>query len=181
MEEAADCFVEKYCRSDLSTYYVQDVDDIYEIMHNWGLFYALGGADRILDYALGFWNATTRYYEDTGDERGCSAPSLLYAAAPQRVLEPEYSLQLRLVPHRRRDRSPSTTSAWPIRPLRRTSAGRGGSPACTWAKTLAPRTTIPTTASSGRHITAARGRSDTPVARSRCSIRWARRQTTSSS
>ena len=67
MEEAADCFVEKYCRSDLSTYYVQDVDDIYEIMHNWGLFYALGGADRILDYALGFWNATTRYYEDTGD------------------------------------------------------------------------------------------------------------------
>ncbi len=70
MEEAADCFVEKYCRSDLSTYYVQDVDDIYEIMHNWGLFYALGGADRILDYALGFWNATTRYYEDTGDDGG---------------------------------------------------------------------------------------------------------------
>ena len=34
-------------------------------MHNWGLFYALGGADRILDYALGFWNTTTRYYEDT--------------------------------------------------------------------------------------------------------------------
>ena len=70
MEEAADCFVEKYCRSDLSTYYVQDVDDIYEIMHNWGLFYALGGADRILDYALGFWNATTRYYEDTFDDGG---------------------------------------------------------------------------------------------------------------
>ena len=101
MEEAADYFVEKYCRSDLSTYYVQDVDDIYEIMHNWGLFYALGGADRILDYALGFWNATTRYYEDTGDRRRGSAPSLLYAAAPQRVLEPEYPIQFRLVPHRR--------------------------------------------------------------------------------
>ena len=67
MEEAADFFVEKYCRSDLSTYYVQDVDDIYEITHNWGLFYALGADARILDYALGFWNATTRYYEETSD------------------------------------------------------------------------------------------------------------------
>jgi hypothetical protein len=67
MEEAADCFVDKYCRADLSTYYVQDVDDVYEIMHNWGLFYALGADTRILDYALGFWNATTRYYEDTID------------------------------------------------------------------------------------------------------------------
>ena len=67
MEEAADCFVDRYCRSDLSTYYVQDVDDIYEIMHNWGLFYALGADQRILDYALGFWNATTRYYEDSLD------------------------------------------------------------------------------------------------------------------
>ena len=67
MEEAADCFVDIYCRSDLSTYYVQDVDDVYEIMHNWGLFYALGADGRILDYALGFWNATTRYYEDSTD------------------------------------------------------------------------------------------------------------------
>ncbi len=67
MEEAADCFVDRYCRSDLSTYYVQDVDDIYEIMHNWGLFYALGGDERVLQYALSFWNATTRYYEDSID------------------------------------------------------------------------------------------------------------------
>ena len=37
-------------------------------MHNWGLFYALGGDDRILDYALGFWNTTTRYYEETESE-----------------------------------------------------------------------------------------------------------------
>ena len=37
-------------------------------MHNWGLFYALGGDDRILDYALGFWNSTTRYYEATESE-----------------------------------------------------------------------------------------------------------------
>ena len=37
-------------------------------MHNWGLFYALGGDDRILDYALGFWNSTTRYYEETESE-----------------------------------------------------------------------------------------------------------------
>ena len=163
MEEAADYFVEKYCRSDLSTYYVQDVDDIYEIMHNWGLFYALGGADRILDYALGFWNATTRYYEDTGEDGG----ALRHHFYMPQLHNEFWNLNIHTIPTgstSARGRSPSTTSAWRIRPWRRTSAGRRGSPVCTWARTPTPPTTTLTTASSGRRITAARGRSDTPGA-----------------
>jgi hypothetical protein len=76
MERAADLYVEKYCASDMMTYYVQDVDDIYEITHNWGLLYALGGDERVLRYALEFWNSTTRYYEDgfSATDRGLRHP-----------------------------------------------------------------------------------------------------------
>ncbi len=64
MAEAADLFVDKYTRPGGGVYYVQDVDDIYEIFHNWGLFYVIGADERVLDKALQAWNATTRHYDD---------------------------------------------------------------------------------------------------------------------
>ena len=65
MEESADYFTSKYTYPDGNVYYTQDVDDIYEIRHNWGLFYAMGADKRILDMASAGWNAATRYYDDS--------------------------------------------------------------------------------------------------------------------
>jgi len=64
MEAAADLFVKKYTHPGGNVYYVQDVDDVYEIFYNWGLFYALGADEKVFDWALRAWNATTCLYDD---------------------------------------------------------------------------------------------------------------------
>lgn len=64
MERSAELFVEKYCYPDGNVFYVQDVDDVYEIFHNWGLLYAMGGDERLWQWALRAWNATTRRFDD---------------------------------------------------------------------------------------------------------------------
>ncbi len=64
MERSAQLFIEKYCYPDGNVYYVQDVDDVYEIFHNWGLLYSMGGDERLWEWALRAWDATTRRFDD---------------------------------------------------------------------------------------------------------------------
>ena len=64
METSADLFIEKYTHPGGEVYYVQDVDDVYEIFYNWGLFYAMGADKKLFDWAWHAWNATTHLYDD---------------------------------------------------------------------------------------------------------------------
>ena len=43
-----------------AVYFAEDYDDLYEVCATWGLFYAIGGSEEVLDLALQQWNATTR-------------------------------------------------------------------------------------------------------------------------
>ena len=60
MNEAAPMMVRKYTERGGALYYAEDLDDLYEQFFNWGLFYAIGADDALLDLALQEWNATTR-------------------------------------------------------------------------------------------------------------------------
>ena len=68
MERSAQLFIDKYCYPDGNAYYVQDVDDVYEIFHNWGLLYSMGGDERLWSWALRAWNATTRRFDDANPD-----------------------------------------------------------------------------------------------------------------
>ena len=59
-ERNAALMVEKYAAPGGMLYYADDVDDYYEKVDNWGVFYAMGGARKVFDDALMVWNATTR-------------------------------------------------------------------------------------------------------------------------
>ena len=61
MERAAELKVRKYSERGGVPYYADDVDDLYEMIYNWGLFYAMGANERILELALQHWNAVTRF------------------------------------------------------------------------------------------------------------------------
>ena len=61
MNDAATLVVEKYTQRGGAPYYADDLDDLYEIFFGWGLFYAIGGSERVLDMALEKWNAVTRW------------------------------------------------------------------------------------------------------------------------
>ena len=61
MERAAELKVRKYSERGGVPYYADDVDDLYEMIYNWGLFYAMGADERILELALQHWNAVTRF------------------------------------------------------------------------------------------------------------------------
>ena len=69
MEEATEYAFQKYDRPDGVPLNVQDADDAYEAHSYRGLFYALGGSDRIGELALLQWNGITRLYDD-----GAEAP-----------------------------------------------------------------------------------------------------------
>ena len=60
MNEAAPLMVRKYTERGGALYYAEDLDDLYEQFFNWGLFYALGADDALLDLAVQEWNASTR-------------------------------------------------------------------------------------------------------------------------
>ena len=65
MEAAAPLMVEQYAEKGGVFYYADCVDDLYEQCYNWGLFYAMGADDGVLDLALQQWNATTRFFDDS--------------------------------------------------------------------------------------------------------------------
>ena len=69
MGEATEYAARKYDRPDGTPLNVQDADDAYEAHSYRGLFYALGGSDRIGKLALAQWNGITRLYDD-----GATAP-----------------------------------------------------------------------------------------------------------
>ena len=64
MEEAVPSMVDKYAEKGGAFYFADDVDDLYERVYNWGLFYAMGADSQVLDLALQSWNATTRFHAD---------------------------------------------------------------------------------------------------------------------
>lgn len=67
MDQSVDPLMEKYVRPDGSIMWpttqdfasIDGLDDAYESFHNWPLFYAMGGADRILELSLRQWEAIT--------------------------------------------------------------------------------------------------------------------------
>ena len=64
MESAVGPMVDKYAEKGGAFYFADDVDDLYERVYNWGLFYAMGADRQVLDLALQQWNATTRFHAD---------------------------------------------------------------------------------------------------------------------
>ena len=64
MEEAAPMLLEKYAEPGGALYFADDLDDLYERIYNWGLFYAMGADERLLEMALLCWNASTRITSD---------------------------------------------------------------------------------------------------------------------
>lgn len=64
MERGTRLMVEKYAERGGVWFFADDVDDLYEMCYNWGLFYAMGAGEGVLDLALQQWNATTRFFDD---------------------------------------------------------------------------------------------------------------------
>ncbi len=64
MEQSAELKVSRYSERGGVPYYSDDVDDLWEMIYNWGLFYSMGASERILDLTLAHWNAVTRYGDD---------------------------------------------------------------------------------------------------------------------
>ena len=69
MEESARRFTRKYTERGGGTLLAEDVDDLYEQFYNYGLFYAIGAADDMLDIHLQQWNATTRISDERFNHR----------------------------------------------------------------------------------------------------------------
>ena len=65
MNESADMVMQKHTERSGTMFFADDVDDQYEQFQNWGLFYAMGGDQKVLDYSLRTWNATTRWGDDS--------------------------------------------------------------------------------------------------------------------
>lgn len=64
MEEAAPMLLEKYAEPGGALYFADDLDDLYERIYNWGLFYAMGADKRLIEMALLCWHASTRITSD---------------------------------------------------------------------------------------------------------------------
>ncbi|MDA0747292.1 MAG: hypothetical protein O2954_12290 [bacterium] len=62
MNRAAPLFLEKYTYRGGTLRAHGKLDDDYECFNNWPLFYALGGAEQILDWSLNAWNGITRQW-----------------------------------------------------------------------------------------------------------------------
>ena len=65
MEQSARLFTRKYTERGGGTLLAEDLDDLYEQFYNFGLFYAIGAADDLLDLHLQQWNAATRISDDS--------------------------------------------------------------------------------------------------------------------
>ena len=64
MEGSVSPMVEKYAEKGGAYYFADDVDDLYERTCNWGLFYAMGANERVLELALQQWHAASRFSAD---------------------------------------------------------------------------------------------------------------------
>jgi len=64
MEESGRMFARQYFERGGGTLLAEDLDDLYEQFYNFGLFYAMGAADDMLDIHLRQWNATTRISDE---------------------------------------------------------------------------------------------------------------------
>ena len=62
--EGAALWAEKYMDPAGVVFWTDDVDDLYERFHNWGLFYAIGAEKRVFEIALQGWHATTRFFDE---------------------------------------------------------------------------------------------------------------------
>ena len=51
--------IKKYAEPGGAFLFSDDLDDLYEACYNWGLFYAMGADESLLDMALTAWNAST--------------------------------------------------------------------------------------------------------------------------
>jgi len=60
MEQGAFALRKKYFEPNGAPLWADDVDDFYEQCYNWGLFYAMGGDERLRDYAMQNWETATR-------------------------------------------------------------------------------------------------------------------------
>ncbi len=69
MNESAQAYVRKYAEPGGATLLAEDLDDLYEQFYNFGLFYALGADESLLDLHLQQWNATTRISDATFNHR----------------------------------------------------------------------------------------------------------------
>ena len=69
MEESGRLFARQYFERGGGTLLAEDVDDLYEQMYNFGLFYAIGAADDLLDIHFRNWNAVTRISDDRINHR----------------------------------------------------------------------------------------------------------------
>jgi len=64
MEESGRLFARQYFERGGGTLLAEDFDDLYEQMYNFGLFYAIGAADDLLDLHFRNWNAVTRISDE---------------------------------------------------------------------------------------------------------------------
>jgi len=64
IEESCELAASRYSRPDGNCYAIHDVDDTYESRSMRGLFYAMGGSDRMLEIAYRSWESTTALYSD---------------------------------------------------------------------------------------------------------------------
>ncbi len=69
MEQTAPLVIERYYEASGTPLYADDVDDLYECCHNWGLFYAMGADEEILRLNLNQWNAVTRFFDASYESR----------------------------------------------------------------------------------------------------------------
>ena len=69
MEESGRLFAERYFERGGGTLLAEDLDDLYEQVYNFGLFYAIGAADDLLDLHFRNWNAVTRISDEHFNHR----------------------------------------------------------------------------------------------------------------
>ncbi|MEE3334871.1 MAG: hypothetical protein VX255_00640 [Candidatus Latescibacterota bacterium] len=69
MEDAARLYARDYFEAGGATLMAEDVDDLYEQCYNFGLFYALGAHDDLLELHLRHWNAVTRVSDSSFQHR----------------------------------------------------------------------------------------------------------------
>ena len=69
MEDSGRLYARKYFERGGGTLLAEDVDDLYEQIYNFGLFYAIGADEDLLDIHFRNWNAVTRISDDRFDHR----------------------------------------------------------------------------------------------------------------
>ncbi|MEW6750540.1 MAG: hypothetical protein AB1505_06130 [Candidatus Latescibacterota bacterium] len=69
MEESGRLFARRYFERGGGTLLAEDLDDLYEQTYNFGLFYAIGAGEDLLDIHFRHWNAVTRVSDEGFNHR----------------------------------------------------------------------------------------------------------------